>query len=1363
MLQSTHRGTRTKLVLCAAGLALLIFAIAGGVWYARHAPSPAGEAAAGANVGQVSAAAKPTTELAEQGAGEGAKSDERHSNSATSSSVDEPKPVSDVASTLSNIAVKKTSPQSRQEQPSPAEGSSSVTPETSATVEPKPWQDTANLGGTPRTYLEQAFDGHERQADAPSSGDLRAWFAFQGNTRLHRHEIQDGSGQRQIVRFDGLLRLRPPLEDGAVLRFVVHDYSGLKIHLWRGQRGVTLQYYEPARQAWVAYHTERKKNDDPRPATFTFADSDEDLNWRSHAASPVRYDLHFGSGQLTLTRGDLVLLQLPFGGLPESVYFDGKASLRALSLVRTTSPPPKPAQIATQVVADVESPAELQWQTETPLGATFNKRDDGFVELVSEKSQQPAWVSFEPPRPGVCEYLLELEKPTAGSRLFLAGDDGRPKYALGFFREPRSKGVSLAFIGAFDGRMDWEFDPNHHPAPLMPERFWLRLVFGCGILKCWSSTDGVHWGRPIEPLTNLEGPFERIGLACVPGKEKRTITLRRVIIRELTALRPFAPPELMARTLTVKAKNLSEWLEAIDKHRPEDVESTAWRQASAVQTLASGTSRLLGMALLDLLLDARLKAAAQAENALPLLRDTAVLADHWSDEQDYLRYVKRYEQLGRAIYRGGNANAWSLVAPALATAPLWMRHHNRPQLDDLARWELLASVYDGQAEPLREQLARLRVSDRKAALLSWAEARIAARSPANGNALSLASDRRHPLIEEISKEGFTTLAEFDAALASKAYRDACQIINSMPSDDTLGLLPDSHDPQLSVSLLAAVAQAIEREPELREAMIRDFGRLGILRVRQAMNDADVVAVSAATIQYYGTEAAAEAHVWLGDRATAAGEFAKARSHYEQAQHQDAAGYSARVAPRIRLAAAMAGRDEGEPVTSAVELGDRRLSPAEFEQIVSEMLSRHAPPATSTAAKSQTSAGAPVPSSYTVHERATFDGDAGEKPHEVPEHIRESKVDWVARTLAVATASDRLVVSNRFQVAAYDFAGGERKWRVELGGEHARSHDWPMAPMRPLVVGDRIFVRRLTKAGPELACVAMKDGKILWRGKATAAAVSDPIVARDELVALTVHREDQEHTIFLSRFDPEDGTLLAEQRLFALRPIWELHRTCQLIATGQNLFGVMPGVVFSCDTIGKPRWARRQEWLSPQEERHWPAQAMQPPLLSDGRLYISQPGVKAVECIEEESGRLVWRRVMPTIRRIAGLVDANLIIESGEGLVSLNSASGEPEWYFDTQDLLEAILVGPPGGILCARAEPTKNGSQRLPTLLWLDAATGQVNAHWPLEAIKHDRLMLGPIVPLGDRVWLFAGNGVEDANRKLFELRPSGEAKQGPP
>ena len=92
---------------------------------------------------------------------------------------------------------------------------------------------------------------------------------------------------------------------------------------------------------------------------------------------------------------------------------------------------------------------------------------------------------------------------------------------------------------------------------------------------------------------------------------------------------------------------------------------------------------------------------------------------------------------------------------------------------------------------------------------------------------------------------------------------------------------------------------MREHPKLRQTMNEQFGARGQLRVRQAIGEGNLLALEAATMQFCGTEAAAEAHLWLGDRALAAGDFLHAIGQYRQALEGNLPAGA--VQPRLRLA------------------------------------------------------------------------------------------------------------------------------------------------------------------------------------------------------------------------------------------------------------------------------------------------------------------------------------------------------------------------------------------------------------------------------------------------------------------------------
>ena len=154
-------------------------------------------------------------------------------------------------------------------------------------------------------------------------------------------------------------------------------------------------------------------------------------------------------------------------------------------------------------------------------------------------------------------------------------------------------------------------------------------------------------------------------------------------------------------------------------------------------------------------------------------------------------------------------------------------------------------------------------------------------------------------------------------------------------------MPDPRDPQLSISLDTAFGAALHHDATLREMMTRQFGPAGMLEVRRAMDQSDADSVLAAAARYRGTEAAAEACLWLGDRAVGGGEFNRARVWYRQAAQNGNAALAKRVAPRDRLAAAMLGQDVGKPVTEPVQFGEVNMPAGEFESLVADMRKTHA--------------------------------------------------------------------------------------------------------------------------------------------------------------------------------------------------------------------------------------------------------------------------------------------------------------------------------------------------------------------------------------------------------------------------------------
>ena len=218
---------------------------------------------------------------------------------------------------------------------------------------------------------------------------------------------------------------------------------------------MTLHFYENANQLWAAYHTTRKQNE-AKPATIALIGTDEDRFWRTNPIQPMTFELRAEEGLVTLSRGDVRVLSVPFQGQAGEVYFDGHAVFRQIAVVGAAELPPEPAP--RPVLAEVTRPATLKWSGQLAEATDFQKLPDGRVELSGEKNAQPAWVAVAlPHRESLQEIIFQLDDPQPGSGFFL-GDDQGPRYQVGFFREAHQGQTSFFAIAA--GRQSVRLEPR---------------------------------------------------------------------------------------------------------------------------------------------------------------------------------------------------------------------------------------------------------------------------------------------------------------------------------------------------------------------------------------------------------------------------------------------------------------------------------------------------------------------------------------------------------------------------------------------------------------------------------------------------------------------------------------------------------------------------------------------------------------------------------------------------------------------------------------------------------------------------------------------------------------------------------------
>ncbi len=815
-------------------------------------------------------------------------------------------------------------------------------------------------------------------------------------------------------------------------------------------------------------------------------------------------------------------------------------------------------------------------------------------------------------------------------------------------------------------------------------------------------------------------------------------------------------------------------------------------------------------------LDARRGAAA--DSRLAVLEEAGLLSDTW-DSAGAARLLACYDRLGEAFVREGRPGRSALLASALAGSEIWTAETSRPGdilRGPCAKSELLERVEGGHWAAVQELTAQLdywrwpgdatqRSLWQPRELTPWIEwgGYLASRmggvktAPPRGEdgavprgprigrrprpisederrEIERRNASRHPLIEEISKDGFNLIAEFEASLAGEAYEDACQTAMTADPQAALGLLPWAKDSQLSLTFPTAVAVAMQTHPGLRETMLERFAAPGVVRLRQAKLAGDVAAVRATTVHLVGTQAAAEAHQFLGDQALAAGDFDTASRHYAVALRDAPADARRLIGAMLRLAGAMAGRDVGQKPSEPIDFGGTRLSSDEFEQLVRDHLSRRGQGGGGgVIAAFEGRAALSIPPSTRFDLRPFFDWQMrGRDPHS------PAAIDATARQFAVAFDAATMYVQERDQIRALNLAGGKERWAsLRDGGFHPQ---WCGVAFRPCLAGGRVYLRQSEQDGGKVLCFNAADGSLKWPERRLASRtedgqlVSDPLVIGEGLYVFTVVDEpdntpganSQTLDLRLVVLDAATGQTRRRHSVARLRSRESWGRpprlVCLAVAAQDQIVATVGGCVLCCDTSGQARWVRKQTLLPhtlPEIAASSLAQPQEPPLVVGDRVYVTQRDVRTVQCLDLGTGRLHWRHVSPDVRRVAGVSGETAAIETADGFVGLNAATGDVLWHRDVEHVLEARLCGAADGaageLIYARRDAIFGGQSR-PSLVWLDLRSGRDVAVLPLPELAGREAVLGPLVVQGNRTWLFSGEHTQDTKRRIWELVPRG-------
>jgi|GEM_PF-2230903 len=1250
--------------------------------------------------------------------------------------------------------------------PSPAEPAASPAP-----GEPPPWSAAQLPPADLPAWRDVALAEFPDDRVLPDEKQLRQWFqAAPGAGLAIRASSAHGNGAARAV-LAGPARLQAPWTEDSTLKLSLDSLRTLQVHIYHGTTGVTLVGGAEPFYRWSAYVTTRQPGK-LQPDSYALAATDDDRSRRSGFRDGDPLHLHYRNHEILLSRGEVVLLRAPLPGLPDDVYFVGAEGVRGIDLVGSRGFAPRPEPLGGAAVE--HQPAALDWQEPSAGQAELSRAADGSVELASHNANHSVWVAAPLPSAGGPELVVfEIDEASPGSGIFLGNGQAPPVAIVRVCRDRDTGRACLAWK-----QMDESFDAalpglNEQPASYVAGRFWVRLLCGVDHMKCWLSPDGEHWGGALEPRAwdPSAQPATHVGLCTLRGVSSCRIRLRRVQRVPLEALAALAPADLLSAAPALGAvSHVTRWRREVAAARPQDADAGAWQRAAALRTLAGGCRWHLAKRLLEQLLDDVLTLPAPPALQRRRLDQAALLVDAWGEAARVSWMHDRYVAAAQELDRAGDLWPFTRLRNWWTCAPLWTREQLPAPARELCGAEVSRLAHTGRWASVRRLYARARFyrCPEDEPLLDWAAAmawlqddRVAA-----PHDLKFDPQWRPPLVPDLGKPAFDFRAELDAAIESGSFEDACRMITTVDTSSTAGLAPAALDPDLLVVPQVAAALAVAEHPRLRAELERRSRDPARLQLRRALADGDAAAVEQLLARFPGVPVLAEAHQWLGDQALATGDVPRALGAYRRGLALADEASQPQLAARQRLAGALCGRDLGQPPQLPVTWQAWTLAPQEFEALVQEMRSRHA---AQTAGQAERLVGgeAPAPRGYQHVARARLDGQLGDGPSQTHvEKTRKHAVDWIGQQLATAVAGDTLYVSNRFQVAAYSLSDGKRLWQSRpLAEPRAASDAWPLVPMVPRVTPRHVIVRQLSGRGPALVCLDRASGQTVWYSVPDAGAqiASDPLLLGGRIVALTMSNHERPQVqLRLATFDPDSGLLVSQQPLLLLDTQALGRHASQLAASDDLLVGVVRGAVVACDSSrGQVRWIRRQIAVPGEVDRQSMLAYFGDPLIEEGRIYVTQPGLHAVECLDLDTGRLVWRTALPDLRRLLGIVAGQLLVETAAEVRSLHAQDGRLSWRLPTGKLMVPRLAGGDGGLLvCQRAAVKEIANKEFPRLVWIDPVRGQFIAAASLTALASPDSFLGPIVRHGDRLWAFFGQRTYGAaDRDLIELVPHGDAE----
>lgn len=272
--------------------------------------------------------------------------------------------------------------------------------------------------------------------------------------------------------------------------------------------------------------------------------------------------------------------------------------------------------------------------------------------------------------------------------------------------------------------------------------------------------------------------------------------------------------------------------------------------------------------------------------------------------------------------------------------------------------------------------------------------------------------------------------------------------------------------------------------------------------------------------------------------------------------------------------------------------------------------------------------------------ATIKGKAFATQAELDAWLAEAKIEGKLRDEVVKAIPTTRELAHDV-VFAFDTATGAVKWQAKLEGE---PRGWDNSAT-PTIDGERCYI---LGSGSNLYCLSMKDGTVIWKGKALAGGGSSSVLVHNGLAILVAGN--------LSAFKVENGELAWKQPAVGhshTSPVlWTKDGKSYILcgaggelalcdpADGKLLWEVAPGCNNSTPVIGGDIAVVQGEGpgltayrLSPEKaEKLWNLpynDRGSSPLICNGYVYITSGGGQAkAMCLKLDNGEIFWAQKLP---------------------------------------------------------------------------------------------------------------------------------------